>query len=117
MTTYRVRVALAEDEHGGTTFPTNYYAGPTLVPVAKLRLHDEPLIVKAGSPDEAADRAKAVCNIARHGWAARYRDAGHRSISVGDVLFLTDDAGTIARQVLPYRWGRVDVRAALELTD
>jgi hypothetical protein len=116
MTTYRITVALAEDAHGHMTCTADFYNGPTLVPVANLRLHPAVLTVDADSLDAALNYAFEAGNIGVDGWAAGYRAAGCRSISVGDVLFVhIEGSGVVARQVLPFGFGTVSYACAVAI--
>lgn len=121
MTEYRIAVALAEDEHGSQPCTADFYNGPDLGPVAKLDLHTELFIVKADLLDDALELAYVAANADPDpdSWAERYRDAGRRSLSVGDVLFIytPDDEPVRAVQVMPIGFDRVGTVEAADRVD
>lgn len=121
MTEYRIAIALAEDEHGCPPCSVDFYNGPDLGPVAKLALHTELFIAKADLLDDALELAYVAANAdpAPGSWAERYRDAGRRSLSVGDVLFVytADHQPVRAVQVMPIGFDRVATLDAADRVD
>ena len=102
---FSLEILLAEDIDGYMPPTADFWRGPQLTTIAKLRAYPEYLRVDATSVDEALDIAYREANVGTYGWASRYRDNGQRSLSVGDVIIVN---GRDSYQCLPQTWARLE---------
>lgn len=108
---FSLEILLAEDADGYMPPTADFWRGPQLTTIAKLRVYPEYLRVDATNVDEALDIAYREANVGTYGWASRYRDNGQRSLSVGDVVVVN---GLTSYQCLPMTWARLEDEAAVD---
>jgi hypothetical protein len=104
--TYQLEILLAETLAGDMPDHGSFYRGPRLDDIAFLRIYPEILWVEAESQEDAMRTAYRITNIGTTGWAMRYREAGCRSLSVGDVVIIDSEA---AYQILPFTSGELEL--------
>jgi hypothetical protein len=104
--THQLEILLAETLDGGMPDHGGFYRGPRLDDIAFLRIYPEILWVEASSDEEAIQTAYRTTNIGTTNWAMRYREAGCRSLSVGDVVIVDGEA---AYQILPFTAGELEL--------
>jgi hypothetical protein len=113
MTTYRLTIALAATNDGHMPFGLEE---PKLVGtfdeaqrITALFAYNQDLVVEADSVEVALNVAYREANIGENGWAAEYRAARQRSLSVGDVVLVVDESTSrfTVHQVLSYGFGEL----------